>query len=103
MALHELATNATKYGALSNPSGRVEFSWALDDRGAQPGQRRLSLLWRESGGPTFPPPARRGFGSRLMEGVAQELRGTVAADPRPEGMIWRIEGLVEIDPHSLGG
>jgi hypothetical protein len=38
-----------------------------------------------------------------MEGVAQELRGTVAADPRPEGMIWRIEGLVEIDPHSLGG
>ncbi|MGA0605723.1 sensor histidine kinase [Phenylobacterium sp. VNQ135] len=65
LVVHELATNALKYGALSVPSGRVAVTWNLgyDERGA----RRLVLLWREAGGPAVQPPARRGFGSRLIE------------------------------------
>jgi two-component sensor histidine kinase len=60
LALHELATNAAKYGALSRPEGRVELRWQ-----AQDGQ--LSLNWRESGGPPVVAPSRRGFGSRLLQ------------------------------------
>ena len=60
LALHELATNAAKYGALSRPEGRVELRWQAQDG-------RLSLSWRESGGPPVAPPSRRGFGSRLIE------------------------------------
>ena len=61
LALHELATNAAKHGALSRPEGRVELHWKARD-----GQ--LHLGWRESGGPKVVPPSRRGFGSRLLEG-----------------------------------
>jgi two-component sensor histidine kinase len=61
LALHELATNAAKYGALSKPEGRVELNWEADDE-------TLQLEWRESGGPAVVPPKRRGFGSRLLEG-----------------------------------
>jgi two-component sensor histidine kinase len=95
MALHELATNAIKYGALSQPGGRVEFNWILGSKALEDGARPLSLLWRERGGPEVMPPVRRGFGSRLMEGLAHELRGKVTADARPEGMVWRIDGRVE--------
>ena len=70
MALHELATNAAKYGALSGPDGWVELIWRLDG-----GELRLS--WTERGGPPVVKPARRGFGSRLLEkGLARELGGT---------------------------
>ena len=61
LALHELATNAAKYGALSAPEGRIELSWEARDG-------KLHLDWRESGGPRVVPPSRRGFGSRLLEG-----------------------------------
>jgi two-component sensor histidine kinase/PAS domain-containing protein len=60
MALHELATNATKYGALSCPEGRVSVQWAIQ-RGM------LQLDWEESGGPPVAPPTKKGFGSRLLE------------------------------------
>ena len=60
LALHELATNAAKYGALSEPEGRVELHWEARDG-------KLHLDWRESGGPPVAPPNRRGFGSRLLE------------------------------------
>lgn len=65
LVVHELTTNAIKYGALSTEAGRVTISWnlAYDERGA----RNLTLLWRESGGPTVHPPLRRGFGSRLID------------------------------------
>jgi two-component sensor histidine kinase len=59
MVLHELATNAAKYGALSNVFGKVTMSWALDDN-------QLNLLWRERGGPPVAEPERKGFGSRLI-------------------------------------
>jgi two-component sensor histidine kinase/PAS domain-containing protein len=69
LALHELATNATKYGALSRPEGHVKLQW-----GAQDGM--LYLDWEESGGPPVAPPTQKGFGSRLLEQlVARDLGG----------------------------
>lgn len=65
LVVHELTTNAIKYGALSVPAGQVTVTWnlAYDEQGA----RHLVLLWRESGGPAVRPPTRRGFGSRLID------------------------------------
>lgn len=68
MALHELATNATKYGALSCPSGRVSVQWQVE-------QAMLHLDWEESGGPPVALPTRKGFGSRLLELVIRDLGG----------------------------
>lgn len=85
MALHELATNAVKYGALSVPKGRVRVSW-----GVQNG--RLALTWEETKGPVVAPPSNRGFGSRLLErGLASELGGQVELAFRPEGVCCRID------------
>ncbi|MGB7079510.1 MAG: HWE histidine kinase domain-containing protein [Xanthobacteraceae bacterium] len=79
LALHELATNATKYGALSRPEGRVELCWkAKDDR--------LNLSWRESGGPPVAPPSRRGFGSRLIENLSRDLDGQAGLEFAAEGV-----------------
>lgn len=77
MGVHELATNAVKYGALSVDTGRVEIEWRLDE--AKTGQPpRLVLEWRERGGPKVTPPKTRGFGARLLEkGLAHELGGEV--------------------------
>lgn len=89
MALHELCTNAVKYGALSTDGGRIAVRWSVS--GAGDG-RRLSLSWTEEGGPPVLPPARRGFGSRMIErGLAAELGGTVELLFRPEGVICRID------------
>jgi two-component sensor histidine kinase len=72
MALHELGTNAAKYGALSVEGGRVSIAWSLDGD-------RLRLEWRESGGPPVEAPVRRGFGSRLIErGLEADLGGGAA-------------------------
>ena len=71
MALHELATNAMKYGALSTPVGEIIIGWERRDT-------RLRLNWRETGGPPVEPPAREGFGLRLLKrGLAGELGGSV--------------------------
>ena len=76
MALHELTTNAVKYGALSNPTGHVALEWTLSEAGAE--QERLTLRWEEHGGPPVTPPTRRGFGSRLIVGgLAHQLDGQV--------------------------
>lgn len=82
LALHELATNATKYGALSRPGGRVDISWP-------PGGDAIALTWRESGGPEVSgPPAAKGFGSRLLgPGLTGELGAPAALDWRPEGLV----------------
>ncbi|MBV8925641.1 MAG: PAS domain-containing protein [Bradyrhizobium sp.] len=73
LAIHELATNAIKYGALSQPAGRVEVSWRLNDA-ADPTD--LIFDWRERGGPGVEPPQRKGFGSELLERtLAFELKG----------------------------
>ena len=89
MALHELATNAAKYGALSTPKGRVEIRWSVAKAADEP---RLSIEWIETGGPQVRAPTRRGFGSGLIErAVAYELEAEVKRDFRPEGVRCRIE------------
>ena len=96
MALHELCTNAVKYGALSNDTGRIALGWSRAD-GAAP---RLKLVWREEGGPSVTPPKRRGFGSLLLERtLAQDLDGNVTTEFRPEGLVCSIEAPL---PHGGG-
>ena len=94
MALHELATNAGKYGALSVPEGLVTITWTTRMKGQRPW---LLLLWAETGGPTVKPPTRRGFGSRLIdEGVPYELDGEVTlAFPR-NGVTCNIDVPLEV-------
>ena len=89
MALHELATNAVKYGALSNEDGRVAIAWTVSPDLDAP---RLRMRWIESGGPTVAPPTRKGFGSRMIErGLAQDLGGTVELTFAPMGVVCAIE------------
>jgi PAS domain S-box-containing protein len=82
MALHELATNAAKYGALSMPEGRVDVQWSCDPLGA------LTLCWREAGGPRVSKPRTRGLGTTLL---ARALSGPIGGETRLD---WRPEGLV---------
>ena len=77
LALHELSTNAAKYGALSVPAGRIEIRWHVQ----RSAPAILRIEWRERGGPPVKVPSRRGFGSRFIEGsVAAELQGTAKLD-----------------------
>lgn len=86
LALHELATNATKYGSLSVPGGSVELSWSV---GQANGAESLSLVWRETGGPIVEPPSRRGFGTSLIERGLPDARIDRRFDP--DGLVCRIE------------
>jgi PAS domain S-box-containing protein len=87
MAVHELATNAAKHGALSAPGGQVVVGWAMEPGG------QLRLRWAEGGGPPVAgPPGRRGFGSRVLEGtVAHQLGGSVRLDWHPGGLVCEME------------
>jgi PAS domain S-box-containing protein len=89
MALHELATNAVKYGALANDTGTVRVEWGL---GGSTGDRHLHFTWAERGGPPVVPPTRTGFGSRMIERVlGQHVRGEAALSFPPEGVRFAIE------------
>jgi two-component sensor histidine kinase len=86
MALHELATNAVKYGALSSPEGRVDIRWAVEGEGAA-----LTLSWRERDGPPVAQPTHRGFGSRLIErSLAAELGGRASLVFAPRGVEYDV-------------
>jgi PAS domain S-box-containing protein len=88
MALHELCTNAVKYGALSVPDGHVFIDWSI----APETEPRLKMSWRETGGPAVVPPQTRGFGSRMIErALAIELRGTVRLNFLPSGLLCTID------------
>ncbi len=88
MAVHELATNAAKYGALSAPTGRVSITWTLTPD--EP--RHLTLCWQEHGGPPVAPPARKGFGTRLIErSLAHELAGEAILAYVPTGVVCTIK------------
>jgi PAS domain S-box-containing protein len=92
MVVHELTTNAAKYGALSLPQGRVAVSWRL--RGEN-GHKRLSLTWVEQGGPPVTPPTRRGFGSKMIqEALARELNADIRVDYLSEGLRFSISTLI---------
>ncbi|MCG6116134.1 MAG: PAS domain-containing protein [Mesorhizobium sp.] len=89
MALHELATNAAKYGALTTENGQVDIAWQLTGEGKD---RQLSLRWAESGGPPVTSPTRKGFGSRLVQRVlAAELGGNVSVDYETSGVVCTID------------
>jgi PAS domain S-box-containing protein len=82
LALHELSTNAAKYGALSLAEGHVELSWTVGAAG-------FRVRWEEVGGPTVVPPTRTGFGSKLIQRVlANEIRGEVKLDYLPSGLVF---------------
>ncbi|MBB3393778.1 MULTISPECIES: PAS domain S-box protein [unclassified Rhizobium] len=91
LALHELATNALKYGALSTPEGRVSIEWSFERNE----HARLRLQWRETGGPTVTAPSRKGFGSRLIESLlAAELKGEVTIAYDPAGVVCVVDAPV---------
>ncbi len=93
LILHELASNAMKYGSLSVPSGRVELTWRSQGR---KGARRLVLTWSESGGPQVEPPDRHGFGSILIRrSLAKVIDSDVTHEFRPDGVFAQISMPLE--------
>ena len=85
LALHELGTNALKYGALSRSGGHVDIAWEVVEKGDA---RRLSLRWAESGGPPVQHPTREGFGTRLVRrSLEAELDASVSLDFAPDGVV----------------
>jgi two-component sensor histidine kinase len=88
LALHELATNATKHGALSQPTGHVTLEWAVPESGTE-----VNLSWIESGGPVVMPPTHEGFGSRLIRSMARGGDFEVAFDPA--GVRYRLSLPIE--------
>ena len=93
LMLHELGTNALKYGALSAPQGRVRIAWQVAQLD---GRRRLRFRWQERGGPAVAPPTEDGFGSQLIQRTAEfELSGTARLDWVPEGLTCELEFPLE--------
>ena len=84
VALHELATNAAKYGSLTGNKGQVELKWQHSQGG------QLLLRWTEMGGPTVQTPTHQGFGTRVIERMSGQLKGTTRFDWRAEGLICEI-------------
>jgi PAS domain S-box-containing protein len=89
MTLHELFTNAAKYGALSAEAGRVAITWTRADD-------HLTLVWRESGGPVVEAPRRRGFGTRMIEALARDLNGEARLDFLAEGLVCTISSYLRV-------
>jgi PAS domain S-box-containing protein len=90
MALHELATNAGKYGALSNRDGQVKVAWRVTP--GEPAEQKFTMSWSELGGPRVEPPAREGFGSTVIRRMAMEsLNAEVTLDYPAAGFSWRLE------------
>jgi two-component sensor histidine kinase len=97
LALHELATNASKYGSLSVPGGKVAIDWGTEQ--GEDGKRVLRLTWRESGGPRVVAPAQKGFGCFVLERVTVNALGEGRLEFDPAGLMWtcviRTEHLVD--------
>jgi len=92
MALHELATNASKYGALSNDTGTIHIGWTYD----QEGNGHFALTWRESGGPEVHKPTRKGFGTTMLTRIlAQEISGDISLEYNADGLVCTMEGWLE--------
>ncbi|MBC8038878.1 MAG: PAS domain S-box protein, partial [Rhizobiales bacterium] len=104
LALHELCTNAAKYGALSVAKGHIDIIWQVTGNGEG---RRLTLCWAESGGPKVTLPAHKGFGSRLIEkALAMELSGEVRIDYENSGVVCTIDvpmpsGRTHMEPQNV--
>lgn len=95
MIIHEMATNAAKYGALSSEAGTVTLDWKLHEEGAD---RTLRMTWTEAGGPEVTAPVQRGFGSRLIERSARDqLGGEATVDFLPGGVVYTVTCALEDD------
>ena len=89
LSIHELATNAVKYGALSNESGKVDIRWSCEED--EDGVARLHFLWREIGGPAVQKPVRRGFGTALLDrALGPFFKGSISTDFKPDGLVFEI-------------
>jgi PAS domain S-box-containing protein len=86
MSLNELCTNAVKYGALSNSTGRIEIKSQVDEKA-----QRFKLKWTERGGPAVQEPTRRSFGTRLINRLAEQLQGDVRLRYEPAGMVYELD------------
>ena len=86
MSLNELCTNAVKYGALSVPAGRIEISPSVDQKA-----KRFKLSWTELGGPIVQEPKRRGFGTQLIDKLADQLRGEARLKYDPHGIVYQLD------------
>jgi len=94
MALHELATNSLKYGALSVTAGHVDVGWSC-----APDHTLFEIWWRESGGPMVTAPTRQGFGTTLIRDVPRHNLGAeVTLDYRPEGLCWTLRSARRSPP-----
>ena len=85
LIMHELATNATKHGALSTPAGSVAIDWTRD-----PADHGVTMVWREQGGPPVAEPTRKGFGQVMFERIGASLDGSISTDFRPEGFVCTV-------------
>jgi two-component sensor histidine kinase len=93
LAIHELATNALKYGALTVASGHVSITWTSQD---QEGEPKFVFVWRESAGPSVSEPIRIGFGSRLISRVLRDdFKGSVEVSYEPTGLVCRLTAPLE--------
>jgi two-component sensor histidine kinase len=90
LAMHEMATNAAKYGAWSNGEGKVQVSWRSYE--GEGGEKRVRIVWEEIGGPPVVAPLKRGFGSVLIErGLSREMGGEAKLEFLPQGLVCTID------------
>jgi two-component sensor histidine kinase len=94
LMVHELTTNAPKYGALSQPAGKVSLQWSLADR-------TLKLEWRESGGPPVASPAHRGFGLQLLSRALEQFSGTVEMTFEATGLACKMKAVLPENEPSI--
>ncbi|MQT14065.1 sensor histidine kinase [Segnochrobactrum spirostomi] len=93
LAIHELSTNATKYGALSSLQGSIDLEWAFTTDG---GTERFVMTWREIGGPTVVEPSRRGFGRTMIETIVpRALNGKAVLSFDPAGLSWHLDASAD--------
>jgi two-component sensor histidine kinase len=95
MSLNELCTNAVKYGALSNATGRVAITATTDDK-----TQRLKLTWIETGGPPVEKPKQRSFGTRLIGRLADQLHGNVLLKYEPTGLVYELDAPLRADANA---
>jgi two-component sensor histidine kinase len=94
LVVHELATNATKHGALSGPRGHIAIHWSVEGAGTE---ARFQFRWKELDGPPVVPPTRQGFGRVMLEkAVAQEFGVPAKIDFAPEGLSYEINAPLSV-------
>jgi two-component sensor histidine kinase len=98
MSLNELCTNAAKHGALSNATGRVDITSAVDEK-----TQRFKLTWTEKGGPAVQEPTRHSFGTRLINRLAEQLQGDVRLKYAPPGAVYELDVPLDVLRGSVFG